>query len=338
MSLNHKNFALLVMLPLLVILTACNSTRTPTPPLTNPTVISQSITHPPSPSSTPFPDSPIYTHTADYQGTQRAQTYNKTATAIALFPSTCHDAWHSMLSPSGEWLALSCSLQQDQTLEIMNRDGRKIVMEFPDFLAPEDKTDWIPMGGLYPIRWTNNERYLYFSSTVSLDGGGICFYGFGQSGLFRVDLLTGETSAILSPRSEWDGYQISFSPDGRYLAYAVINAYIKDLVTGQLTEIESSGDIVGSLTWSPDGSKLAYATCKPNLDTQKVMKSAIKIYTVKSSSRRTLLEVNDDFLDIESGIGDPILKISNENQKTFEDTYLYFDWGNEELITPTPEP
>lgn len=54
----------------------------------------------------------------------------------------------------------------------------------------------------------------------------------------------------------------NFSPDGKYLAYiADKDIYITDINTGTSTKIadnESSTKLTGTVTWSPDGTKLAY--------------------------------------------------------------------------------
>jgi hypothetical protein len=112
-----------------------------------------------------------------------------------------------------------------------------------------------------------------------------------------------------------------------------------DLKTGEVLTIESGEDEVGNLTWSPDGSQLAYGICNDNQDHTATAKSSIRVYFVETHTSRTILDVENTLLRIESRNGDQVLKIANYDlQGSNETEYLFFDWSSAQLATATPSP
>ena len=202
----------------------------------------------PSPSSTPTVVQPINTPTPDEQAMLTEQAIALEQTQIASFPPTCDDAntYYIPISPKGNWLAVSCGYKRDQTLQVYSKTGKKWVVQFKDYVSKEFIRDGqTPMGALYPVHWTNDEMYLYFRSAIGFSGGGTCFYGgFGQ-GLYRLNLENGAVSATLSPLIGPDQYLISFSPNGRWLAYNTGVPTIFNLQTGEKIVLQEGKNRVG---------------------------------------------------------------------------------------------
>jgi WD40 repeat protein len=254
------------------------------PPTLVPTDIPTSIASP-RPSSTPAPPKP--SKTPDFK-----------ATEIAQFPIQCtnfNTFDGAVISPNGNWLAVTCGDNHDQTLEIVNHSGQRWVLQFKDYILPEYVSDNHANtdGNLYPVHWSGDDGFLYFVAYVAYDEGGACFFGYGVHGLFRMDLRDGKVSTILSPVSAIDKYHLTFSPTGRRLAYQkdVSSPFILDLQTGQQTAILIKKDeYAGGLVWSDNGLQLAYATCKVNRITYTEEKSAIMIYSVQENTSKTVLE------------------------------------------------
>jgi Tol biopolymer transport system component len=313
--------------------TAALEDETPTP----------GITSTPRPSSTPTFLAPIGTD-EDPMGLLTQEADVAQATKFARFSMNCNDlpTNKAIFSPNENWLAVSCGYNHDQTLEIANRDGQRWVLQFKDFLPKEEVIiGQGPMGGLYPVRWSNDEQYLYFTSDIAYDGGGTCFYGFGSTGLFRIQLKDGATSAILPILPSMVGYELSFSPSGRRLAYQGTRGLIlRDLQTGsELTITSENNTAIGDLAWSPDGSELAYAVCQSIRDGNdfSVKKSAVKIFSIRQQASRTVLEMEKNFLSIDGWEANNVLRISIMDEKY--DTYeQLFDVSSGQWITPTPTP
>jgi WD40 repeat protein len=303
----------------------------------------------PGPSVTPAPSFQTITAFLNSQATLTEQAFELRTNPNAGFSITCDDFQqnNTSLSPSGNWLAISCGYSHDQTLEIASREGKKWVLQFKNFLPQESIQDGAtPMGGLFPRQWTNDEKYLYFTSYIGFDGGGTCFYGYGDAGLFRINLNDGTISTILPAISSPEGYEITFSPGGRRLAYNADHLVIVDLKTGDKFTIATGDDWIGGLTWSPDGSQLAYATChaiKVQTDYEndyQVGNSSIKIFTLDSHTLKTILEVEQAMLRIDRQNGNQVLDILKYDLQDNIIDYFLFDWSSGQLtaVTPTPKP
>jgi WD40 repeat protein len=273
------------------------------------------------------------------------QAFELTATQIANFPVTCDDInqFYTLQSPDGNWLAVNCGYSSNQSLEVVSKEGRRWILQYKDFLAKDLIYNGEPgPGGLYPEHWTGDEKYLYFTARLGISGGGPCFYGWNADGLYRINVEDGTVTTTLNVvPSSGAFYDIAFSADGRNFAYEYDYDHlaIVDLKTGEAFTIESGEDEVGNLTWSTDGSQLAYGICHDNQDHTATAKSSIRVYSVETHTSRTILDVEHNLLRIESQNGDQVLKIANYDlQGPNETEYLFFDWSSAQLSTATPSP
>ncbi len=309
----------LTMKPLFTLTNTAESTRKPTST--------------PLPSQTATISLPIETPGPQSILTEQVLPLNETQ--IASFSSACDDPNKSTsLSPKGNWLAVSCGYKRDQTLQIYSKTGKKWEVQFKDYIAKEFITgDFGVPGNLYPVQWTSDEMYLYFTSAIGFSGGGTCFYGGNGQGLYRLNLGNGTVAAALPPLKGAADYIISFSPDGRWLAYTAGIPTILNLHTG--IEIALQGrESAGDFTWSPDSSNLAYSACQTSEDFMKIKKSSIRIFSLDIHQSKTILEIDSGFLRIDSGNGNRMLKIYDAYIN--HPDYLFFDWSTEQLITPAP--
>jgi len=325
------------------IITATSIPATTGPSSTFPSTVKSAgaPTFVPSPSDTPTFSKPVNTHTPNAQTMLTEQAIALKQTQIASFSANCDDAnsYYTVISPKGNWLAFSCGNKRDQTMQVYSKTGKKWVVQFKDYVSKEFIRDGqTPMGSLYPVHWTNDEEYLFFQSAISFSGGGTCFYhGFGQ-GVYRLELDNGTVSTTLSPLIFPDQYLISFSPNGRWLAYNSNVPKILNLQTGEEIVLQEGKNRVGDFAWSPDSSNLAYGTCLPSEDYSTSKKSSIRIFSLDIRKAKTILETEIGFLRIVLGEANS-LKIYDEYTNNRPE-YLYFDWGTEQVntltVTPTP--
>ncbi len=225
-------------------------------------------------------------------------------------------------------------------MEIENKTGKQWVLHFEDYLLKKFSKSGMQKGELYPSHWTSDSAYLYFKSYIYTDViGGICIYGAGNQGLYRINVNTGEVSAILPPTTTFYENDIAFSPDGSKLAYNANHPTILDLRTGENITIDDDGDVLISMIWSPDGTHLAYATCHPSGGFT-VKNSALKIFSLETYKSKTILTVENALILIEFGDGNHQLKIRIDDYQSRKPYYSFFDWSSEQLIkltiTPTP--
>ncbi|HNT55985.1 MAG TPA: hypothetical protein PKG95_14815 [Anaerolineaceae bacterium] len=338
----YPGFRLMLLVFLLCLaLAACNAAPTPI------TLTSTRLPATLQPRATPSPQfrhpptyPPTPTSTPDIAAIQTRQTAAALATQRASFPATCEGSGNSSVmepsfSPGGNWMAISCGYQHEQTLDIVNRDGQRWVLQFAELVQ-----DHGGMGGLRPIHWTGDEVYLYFTAYKSYDGGGVCFYYPTVNGLYQINLDSGTVATILPETDVPGSYEVAISPNSRWIAYTnnLDQPRILDLRTGETVEIEVGKYRTGNLTWSPDGDYLAYARCEIDQAPLKVKNSGVQIFAIKTQTLATLLEVAGDWVVIESGEGRDFLTIRIENIETFSARYQFYDWSTGQMTTPTPAP
>ena len=302
--------------------------RVSTPTLPDSTV-TPSVTE--APIITPKPsDTTIPSETVDLTQKAYSEATATQAAKIAAFhePSACYE---NFISLNGEWLAAECAIEGHQlsnNIEVFNKTGQHWVVESEQY----------EYYGLQPKHWSADGTYLYFASYFQGSGGGYdCMYVFAE-GLYRLNLNDGSVSTIAQ-----GPVTSSFSPTDRRLAYEDWpNLIVRDLKTGDEIKINHEEDgSIGTLTWSPDGLELAYATCQEN-DSGSVedgipKKSAIKIFSVRQNTSRTILTMDKRLLSIEAWNADHTLTILSEGGVLGEGTRL-FDLNTGQWMTTTPEP
>jgi dipeptidyl aminopeptidase/acylaminoacyl peptidase len=321
-------------------------TTTPTPTNDPSPVPSRTpaITLTPAPSNTT--DSTQYAEETSAPLTEEAQ-----STLNAAFSYTCYDNYAiDRFSPDKKWKVLSCEEEDIPKMVVENQSGTIWKLKYEDFLSlsKEEKERGIAVSAnLYPIHWSPDGDYLYFTSYGGAEGGGTCFYGFGVQGMFRLELQTGKVSTILAllPPDDWNGYQVAFSPTGRRFSYSRGYAegknsfHLVDVLTGEETTFATEQQN-GTFRWSPDGASLAYSTSLCTNDPQSVIRSFIKILNIADLSTRTIAQSDTDFLTIDDwSAKDNLLTIERESYVVNEITTLSLDPNKSIVISsasPTP--
>jgi WD40 repeat protein len=283
------------------------------------------------PSSTPSP-------TEIVQADPTEQAYKSQATKAAEFSVACDSSdQEKFISPNGIWLAIHCIRKIDPTLEIVNLEGNKHwIFKLRDYVSVVHEEGAGP-GGFHPEHWSNDGKYLYFTSALYSSGGYVCYYDDRESqGLYRLKLNDGSVSTVLPPVTSYN--DITFSPTGRRFAYGGNgDLIVLDLQTSSELKI-SSGETFGNLIWSTDGLELVYATCKSNAYDDSILeKSAVKIFSIQKQESSTILEMEKNILYIKAWDENNILTILSQDQN-YHGSTLFFDLNSGQWITPIPKP
>jgi len=191
------------------------------------------------------------------------------------------------------------------------------------------------------IRWSNDGRYAYFFSFFGGDGGE-CFYNGNNrgAGLFRVDLETGKSTAILPVNNKFWWYGFSFSPTDRRLVYGIQAKDLKilDIMTGKTINISSNDNIyeTGGYLWSDDGLNFVYSALTHDVNGERENYS-LRLVDAQSGSEQILLEIADGCFEALSWTEDNILHI----QKNYGEALIEFDLNSKTIVseaTVTPFP
>lgn len=325
---------------IILILSACQVLKNtvavePTSPTITPSSVSATNTRQPTKTATVIPP----TATADILATQTQQANDLLQAEMDAFPTSCENAQKQVLSPDHTYIARACVYDyrgNNQTLEIISKTGIKWELQFNDYLSKDLITSFYKnyeedkhiAGELVPIEWSKDGMYLYFGSALQFDVDGPCYSGFGDTGVYRINVKTGKIATILYPSNAlYDGYEYAFSPDGRWLAYGKNQPFILDLKTWNNFPLEDTG-YVYNFTWSPDSSKLAFV-----FDHSRMM-----VFKIDTKTSNTLVNEENMCLNI-SAINNPIsIEVINIALGEVLDRYYIYDWNSEKITQLTQQP
>jgi hypothetical protein len=255
---------------------------------------------------------PNQTQISEHQDATQAVAMSETK--IAGFPRLCTEDYYyggaGRFSPNGLWLEELCYSADDQDL-VLTLASRQIQ-------------------ALWKFRYRG--KYAYFASFLGGDGGA-CFVGNQLdtgSGLFRVDLESGHTVAILPLSDAYFWYSFSLSPTDRRLVYGARSRNLKvlDITTGQLIDVAHLSDFNhgGSYVWSPDGLKFVYSTV---LSDDVSVNYSVRLVDAQSGSERILLASPDACFAATSWREDNILML----QKNYGEAEIRFDLNSNKIIS-----
>ena len=332
-----------VILMILVGCSTANSTSNPTAVATGSSelipefaAIEHSPTYTPRPSSIPLPRATLnLTQTAIFQiitSTQEAE-----QTLAAQFPRVCKDTYAPLKrSPNGLWMEELCFSRDDQdlALTLSNRETKVLwKLLYRDYIPQIDFAD----GGMSVVHWSNDGIYAYFFSFLGGDGGE-CFYRGDDrgSGLFRLDLLSGQIKAILPLNNDFWWYGFSFSTTDRRLVYGARARDLKflDITTGETINIASKDTIdeTGGFLWSSDGMKLVYSALTRDEQGQRESYS-LRLADAVSGTERILLESTEDCFAARAWTEDNIITIERYD-KNYNRTLIEYDLNSNRVSYP----
>jgi WD40 repeat protein len=179
-------------------------------------------------------------------------------------------------SPDGRWQALATESEQ------VSLDGDLAFFFYVELTVTslEDGRTWKPVSEWHvyglghepaprPFLWSQDGRYLYYTSLIVPDGA--CGF-FANSGEFldRLDLTNGSVAVLQPPYSRW---MLAISPDETRMAYLSASdgssLIVRDLAVayteGPAGEVSIqwqipleivSPEVVSQIDWSPDGQKV----------------------------------------------------------------------------------
>lgn len=262
------------------------------------------------------------------------------ATKVAQFPPVdCGNNENlSSLSPDEKWVFTVCGMEPNKISIVHNAEGVTWTLESKNFLPPSMMGADELWGSLTEQFWDTKGGYFYFSTYLSIDiGGNECFTGYGVNGLFRLNLKTGEVATLISP-SQY--VEITFSQTGRQYAADINGVLVTDLNTGEVVQLDAEN--VMDLSWSPDGTKLAFSTTKCNSDGF-LVSSSMYVWDATTKETYTLLTVDKISLHPDSWLDNKVLRINGEDfaSNKYHLTIYEYNVANMLLLssgTVTPRP
>lgn len=228
----------------------------------------------------------------------------------------------SVMSPNGDWFAISCGYKRNQKLILLNQEGKKWVFDFETLLRP--KLEGMP-GAFELLSWSPDGRFLYFSKVLGYSGGGNqCFPGFGVYGLYRLHLQSGTLVTLVPSRDDgFPGDEIKFSPTNEYYAVDIGGVRITNLVNGKATKIDVSG--VMDMSWSPDGKFLAFsvASCGDEF----VESSSMLVWNSITNQTQVLFSTKEMLLKSHSWVDNSKIRFEGETWVGNNYSYTEFEYN-----------
>lgn len=210
-----------------------------------------------APTETPTITATI-TNTPSPSPTQTATTTNTPTTTPFPF-ATPNGAYFVENSPDNKWIIWeSWSGNSDHTL-LIQKVNTSIIWDIQFHVTISDELR-LPLF-IRPIHWSREGRFMYFTGMLMGDGGSEYR---GVSLVKRLDLENGDIANVLSFDTQFFSFTPSFTPNGRFFVHLSENILtFRDLQNSQETSIvieEIDTRNSGSMLWSPDSTKLVFAT------------------------------------------------------------------------------
>jgi hypothetical protein len=245
-------------------------------------------------------------------------------------------------SPNGNWVVVECL---NGKTGVYLKDT-SIVWVLPYEMVFEKDDEWNESGSLFPSHWSNDGRYLFLSAYPKYVDWSCGTYARGIA-LFRLDLVTGEASKMLTVVDTTDNYYFygfSFSDDDSYFVYyqtwlehPVFN--IQNIATGeeQTISLGMQYDGAGDVVWSPDKNKIVFSA-RVGTECENFVYSVVMMDMSDFSQTTLMADLSEYYEPVEWPDANYILLGENDSKK-----YYTFDLLNRQLLdnilpTPMPEP
>lgn len=317
-------------------------------------------------SSCAAPATPIPTSTATLPATRTlTPTISPTATRT-LFPtftitmtpsatdsssSSCFNLEYSKQDDFDDWCGQDGNLMshdlswgafvnwdQKSSMTVASKSGKVYVFYPTDYLLGDDLYTY---SFIFPEAWSEDNQYLYFSSSISWDGGGICTWGFGPAGLFKLNVTTGQVDTILPLQESTSGYwsDLSLSPNGKYLVYNnEENTIIRNLLSGKETTIPAiENEYRGDYIWDENGDTLVYVRCHISQDGRSATDSEIIHYIPKTGKSKIILREDLSEINLASRIVTDQLEIELYRNGSMNNEYFTYVLSTHQTMTATPD-
>jgi WD40 repeat protein len=241
-------------------------------------------------------------------------------------------------SPDGEWNAIVSikEIEKDQEiiLTVSNKstgqewvfkeaNSNEIATPRPYFLYP------------YIFKWSNDNKFLYFSYLWDKNDGCFGYFQPGGFGLKRINLSNGEIDVVREEKATW----MAFSPDEKYLAYietfdgnvSIYNIEIGVSQNYPLPNIDSLNMFphTTDLYWSPDGNSLIYARYIGRCDLLSPFLYVVQLFS-DTEEQIVLVNNKEGFSLVEWSIQDKIILKDNEGK------LYWLNLNTKEIIPASP--
>ena len=262
----------------------------------------------------------------------------------SVFPGMCEsNSWSLLKSPDTNWLAQDCSLDRLQILRKDNSQTLKIT--YKEIFGKSENYPY-NQGALYPVHWTNDSQYLYFSAASCCWDPGIMLLSETTT-LYRMDINNGNYNLIRSGL-----FDFSFSPTDRRVTFVQELASppiveIQDLTTGSVDKVKLNVDDKHNQAsvdvWSSDGLKFAVSTVTGvgyNYDIEDPSKFSLIIIDTKDLSQKIIVrDLQTVYLKVLDWNSDNILTFQTGHPSFTEPIRIWkYDLKTNILIAPTPNP
>jgi len=265
--------------------------------------------------------------------------------AKSIFPGMCDSFQLAYFeSPDENWIAQDCF---GDSLQIINRNGlatRKVT--YKEIFGASEYYPY-NQGALYPVHWTNDSQYLYFSAQSCCWDPFILLLS-EMSTLYRINIKSGEHTLLRTGL-----FDVSFAPTDRRITYIqeltrpVVE--IQDVATGTVNKVKLNSDDrynqASVDAWSSDGLQFAVSTASGSLYDYTLTEDvpatfSVFIIDINTLSQKPILkDTQTVYLKVIDWSKDNVLTFQTGHPSWTEPIRIWqYDLKTDTLYPPIPTP
>jgi hypothetical protein len=323
------------------LLNSCGSSPTPLqevtvlPPTLNPNELERTLV---PPSTTPFPTQTM-TPSPQPRKNYDAACFDHEHASQTQFDHSCEKSNGILMAHDLSWGAFGFRNNSGVML-VTNNQGVEWTLDPVDFMEKEGKY----MGPyLVPEAWSKDNRNLYFSASITWDGGGVCWWDFGPAAVYKMEVNTGKIEKILSENDDFLDYwgNLSISPNGEYMIYNDHDQTIfTDLDNGKKKSIQHNENVnLGNFIWSQSGDKLVYVACTFNEENHLASGSEVYVYYTDTGETKKIFSEDRAEIDLVSTTVEEALEmtIHKDSRINWKKYFYLYNFTDQSMVTVTPD-
>jgi hypothetical protein len=249
------------------------------------------------------------------------------------------------ISSKGDWLVVSCGYYDNPRLIFQNKTGQKWITRVSEY-AGIWEGDIQYFMNINPLSWSSDGKSFYFSISSPGGCGGsprYCYNLGNMTGLYLLNLETGIVQTIIEPNYDIPQAMVEFSHSGRF--YAINRNGLQIVDTKSYSGVTITSMSIFSMSWSPDDRYLAYAVAECDENQFMATTSEMYIFDRFTGVVKKIDSIDSQMFWTGDWVTNTKLSYQSHDVSTNPDTYTVYEYdlAKSQLsiigtVTPYPYP